>query len=266
MSDLFPHDQLPIPTVPDLSDQIEPTTELIGRGGYGSVYNLKGRWLAAAANTTPKIIAIKIIDQVVNVLINNRCEACLCDFGLSRFLIDNTLWKTTATSAGGTARWMAPEMLDGDASTPTKESDIYAYAKTCYVRMLHLTLIRVFDAVFRKSCLEMYLLNQSQTRWLFYSRSRRGGRPDRMESFHSDFMWDIIARCWEQEPNDRPSTGIVLRLLREKVDQKQIEESPAKIGEKDVALAKVEREMAVLKEEMAEALAKAEEDMKALRP
>ncbi|KIL69702.1 hypothetical protein M378DRAFT_697589 [Amanita muscaria Koide BX008] len=61
MSDLFPYDQLPTPTVPDLSDQIECTTELIGRGGYGSVY--KGRWLGAAANTKP-IIAIKIIDLV----------------------------------------------------------------------------------------------------------------------------------------------------------------------------------------------------------
>ncbi|KIL63986.1 hypothetical protein M378DRAFT_163690 [Amanita muscaria Koide BX008] len=57
---MFSYHQLPIATVPDLSDQIERTTELIGRGGYGSVY--KGRWLGAAANAAPAIIAIKIIE------------------------------------------------------------------------------------------------------------------------------------------------------------------------------------------------------------
>ncbi|KAM6500566.1 ICP0-binding domain of Ubiquitin-specific protease 7 domain containing protein [Amanita muscaria] len=31
-------------------------------------------------------------------------------------------------------------------------------------------------------------------------------------------MWDIITRCWEQEPKDRPTTEIVLGLLRAKGD------------------------------------------------
>ncbi|KAM6497357.1 Protein kinase-like domain containing protein, partial [Amanita muscaria] len=57
---------------------------------------------------------------------------CLCDFGLSRLLTDNTLWRTTATHAGGTLRWMAPELIDQEVPTPTKGSDIYAFAMTCY--------------------------------------------------------------------------------------------------------------------------------------
>ncbi|KIL63820.1 hypothetical protein M378DRAFT_164009 [Amanita muscaria Koide BX008] len=354
MSDLFPYGQLPISTVPDLSDQIEGTTELIGRGGYGSVY--KGRWLGAAANATSATIAIKIIELVplrdeeertrrfrqitrelslwcsiqhenilpllgisringdtnvpafvcpwmengnakefcsrnprfppmlilydiinglhylytsqpeivhgdikaVNVLINNRCEACLCDFGLSRFLIDNTLWKTTATHAVGTVRWMAPELMNGDASTPTKESDIYAYAMTCYE-------ILSGDVPFKSVSNDMAIP----------IKVTKGQRPNRMESFRSDFMWDIITRCWEQKPEDRLSTEKVMELLRSRVDWKEIEEALAKIGEKDAALAKVEKEMALLKEQMAkdeddlktlkEALAKAKEDLKALR-
>ncbi|KIL64004.1 hypothetical protein M378DRAFT_163713 [Amanita muscaria Koide BX008] len=348
MSDLFPYGQLPISTVPDLSDQIELTTELIGRGGYGSVY--KGRWFGAAANATPAIIAIKIIElrplrdeakrtrrfkkitrelslwcsiqhenilpllgiarinadtnvpaflcpwmengnakefcehnpdfppililydiinglhylhtsqpEIVhgdikadNVLINNRREACLCDFGLSRFLIDNTLWKTTATQAGGTLRWMAPELFE-DATTPTKESDIYAYAMTCYE-------ILSGDIPFKSVPNEVVIIK----------KVTEGQRPDRIESFHSDFMWDIITRCWEQEPEGRLPTEKVLELLRPAVDwkidwKKEVEEAQAKIGQKDVALAKVEKEMTVLKEQMAEALAKAEEDLKALK-
>ncbi|KAM6502879.1 kinase-like protein, partial [Amanita muscaria] len=133
----------------------------------------------------------------VNVVINNRCEACLCDFGLSRFLTDNTLWKTTATQAGGTLRWMAPELMDGDASTPTKESDIYAYAMTCYEILSR-------DVPFKSVSNDVAIL----------TKVTKGQRPDRTESFHSDFMWDIITRCWEQEPKGRLPTKKVLELLR----------------------------------------------------
>ena len=65
-------------------------------------------------------------------MINHRKEAYLCDFGLSRFAANNTLWKTTATQAGGTLRWMAPELFE-EESVPTKASDMYAYGMTCYV-------------------------------------------------------------------------------------------------------------------------------------
>ncbi|KIL63987.1 hypothetical protein M378DRAFT_641378 [Amanita muscaria Koide BX008] len=98
----------------------------------------------------------------------------------------------------------------------------------------------------------------------------KGQRPDRIESFHSDFMWDIISRCWEQEPAGRLPTKTVLELLQPTVDwkihwKKEVEEAQAKIGEKDVALTKVGKKMAVLKEQMAEAMAKTEDNLKALK-
>ena len=71
-----------------------------------------------------------------NVLISHHKKAYLCDFGLSRFVVDNTLWRTTATHAGGTLRWMAPELLQQEECLPTKASDIYAYGMTCYVGKL----------------------------------------------------------------------------------------------------------------------------------
>jgi serine/threonine protein kinase len=69
-----------------------------------------------------------------NVLVDRTGRARLADFGLSRVLADETLWVTNATKAPGTARWMAPELLDQSQSTVTISSDIYAFAMTSYVR------------------------------------------------------------------------------------------------------------------------------------
>lgn len=51
-------------------------------------------------------------------------------------LSDESLWVTTANQAGGTVRWMAPELLNGQQDTVTKESDIYALAMTFLVMFL----------------------------------------------------------------------------------------------------------------------------------
>jgi serine/threonine protein kinase len=68
-----------------------------------------------------------------NVLIDKKGMPRLCDFGLSRMLEDTTLWNTSATSAPGTVRWKAPELLSGEQQTVTSKSDIYAYGMTCLV-------------------------------------------------------------------------------------------------------------------------------------
>ena len=60
----------------------------------------------------------------------------MCDFGLSRILSDESLWVTSASEVGGTARWMAPELLSAEQKTVTTESDMYAFGITIIVREL----------------------------------------------------------------------------------------------------------------------------------
>ena len=64
-----------------------------------------------------------------NILINNQHQACLTDFGLATVL-HNTGTFTASGTAGGTFRWMSPELLvsAGDTGMPTAASDIYALA------------------------------------------------------------------------------------------------------------------------------------------
>ena len=85
-----------------------------------------------------------------NILVNQRSRACLADFGLSTIVgvgcraSDNTsstsvVSKTSLVSftAGGTTRWMSPELLDPDRfgtgdRRPTKQSDCYALGMVIY--------------------------------------------------------------------------------------------------------------------------------------
>ena len=70
------------------------------------------------------------------MLINARGQPCLVDFGISRMMVDQTLWATSSTQAQGTVRWQAPELLDGSQSRVTTTSDVYSFAMTCLVRFL----------------------------------------------------------------------------------------------------------------------------------
>src|ERR1700733_14549827 len=43
-----------------------------------------------------------------------------------------------------------------------------------------------------------------------------GKRPNRdIPPFHSDRLWNVITQCWAQEPNNRLSTAVALKSVRE---------------------------------------------------
>jgi serine/threonine protein kinase len=68
-----------------------------------------------------------------NVLIDEDGTPRITDFGISRLLEDSALWNTSKTSADGSTRWMASELINGTAPRATVESDIYAFAMTILV-------------------------------------------------------------------------------------------------------------------------------------
>lgn len=42
-----------------------------------------------------------------------------------------------------------------------------------------------------------------------------GKRPDRPETLDHEGLWDIMKRCWSQEPEGRPTTSQLLEFFRE---------------------------------------------------
>ena len=74
------------------------------------------------------------------MLINKMGEAILCDFGVSRVLVENGTLAGTSTLKG-CYRWMAIELIssaeaeqgDGNRQPYTKESDVWAFGMVTYV-------------------------------------------------------------------------------------------------------------------------------------
>ncbi|KAG8958486.1 hypothetical protein FRC00_002696, partial [Tulasnella sp. 408] len=70
----------------------------------------------------------------LNVLISDKPDAVLCDFGLALFIEDSggPSGLTTSRSIKVSPRYMSPELLDEEEAKHTLESDIWAWACTVF--------------------------------------------------------------------------------------------------------------------------------------
>jgi len=137
--------------------------------------------------------------KAANVFIKDDGEACLGDFGLSRF-IQRASTGLTTTSLSGTTRWMAPELLfpKGDDLAPvTKEGDVYAFG-----------------------CLAVEITTD-QSPWhtsqnegdvmLKVFEGRISPRPEGELAARelSDELWALIKTCWRYDPSQRPQARAI---------------------------------------------------------
>ncbi|KDQ10876.1 hypothetical protein BOTBODRAFT_177764 [Botryobasidium botryosum FD-172 SS1] len=147
--------------------------------------------------------------KAANLLVKDNGEACLGDFGLSRFIQHVSTGVTTTTPNSGTPRWMAPELLfgsGGDLAPITKEGDVYALG-----------------------CLALEAPSKLTTdEWPWYSIHNNAEfmvkvyeghlppRPENEVAAHelSDELWSLITSCWSYKPTERPQvTTVHSRLL-----------------------------------------------------
>jgi len=133
-----------------------------------------------------------------NVLVNRRGCPCLCDFGLSRMIADNSLWNTSATSAPGTTRWQSPELLNGSQPTVTVASDIYAYAMTCCEIMTNRVPFHKYSS-------------DVQVALALVVRQEKLERPD--STSMTDELWELIKLCSSYVATERPTTARILEEL-----------------------------------------------------
>ncbi|AQK97263.1 Protein kinase superfamily protein [Zea mays] len=132
---------------------------------------------------------IKIVHRDLksaNCLVNKHWTVKICDFGLSRLMIDSPM---TDNSSAGTPEWMAPELIRNEPFT--EKCDIFSLG----VIMWELcTLSRPWEGISPVQ--------------VVYSVANEGSRLEIPEGP----LGRLIADCWS-EPENRPSCQEILTRL-----------------------------------------------------
>ncbi|KAF7356488.1 Kinase-like protein [Mycena venus] len=135
-----------------------------------------------------------------NILVNEDWNACLADFGLSKFS-DATSSKTT--NRGGSLYWMAPELIDPDRFgydfLRTPATDVYAFGCVC----LELYTGRPPFANLSEPAALIKIIN-----------GERPERPLASSPAMSALLWQNVTQFWAQNPSARPvSESVVQHML-----------------------------------------------------
>lgn len=137
----------------------------------------------------------------MNILVNQQGRACLADFTL---ITTEQGSITSSAGAGGTIRWMSPELLDPKAFgfadvRLTKGSDCFAFGMVIYEVLsgwVPFDSLKDTAVIFKIVC---------------------GERPEKPAGSRGEWftaeIWTMLELCWKPQPADRPSSSDILRVL-----------------------------------------------------
>ena len=135
-----------------------------------------------------------------DILISNEAppRACIADFGFCSIAPSGT-FGPTRTTAGGNPGYTAPELLSEDAGT-SKEADIYAFG------------VLVYEVITGSRTFEHHRVFDLPR------LTTQGSRPPRPEDpvamGFDQGTWDFVEKCWDKNPELRPSATEALDHFR----------------------------------------------------
>ena len=132
--------------------------------------------------------------KTAKVLLDDDFEPVIGGLGLAaEYIVGAEMEKRV-----GTRLFMAPEMVSCDERYDHKV-DVYSFAVALYQ---FFTDSMVFDDG-----------SEPWNPFHFYRTVGEGHRFKRADNI-PDFYWDLICKCWSQDPNDRPSFVEIVKHLR----------------------------------------------------
>ncbi|KAG8903845.1 hypothetical protein FRB99_002660 [Tulasnella sp. 403] len=137
--------------------------------------------------------------KALNVLVNERGRALLCDFGLARNLEARAgEGSVTTTCFGGTTRYLSPESIEKGIQY-TAESDIWSWG--CLALEI-LTGHMPFDNVSAPGTVVVHI--------------QKGELPADVYNVECpEHIRQLLLGCWERKPDDRPSATACLTKLND---------------------------------------------------
>ncbi|EGN92019.1 hypothetical protein SERLA73DRAFT_191727 [Serpula lacrymans var. lacrymans S7.3] len=165
------------------------------------------RLLTQAANGIAYLHAQKVFHGNIkcsNILVSANGVVCICDFGLTQVIEEVTGGSLSATlTAAGSARWLAPELIQDENPNITAASDVYGYAMAA---LELLTRKRPFAHRKRDVTVVNDVVNERLT-------PPRPEEPE-VKLWLNDELWSIMLKCWSWEPADRPAMAEVYTQVK----------------------------------------------------
>lgn len=128
--------------------------------------------------------------KAANIVLDKRYFPRICDFGIARFGDEGGM-----TQKIGTPNYMAPELIISNSYD--NKVDVYAYAMILYEMAEG---IRAFKGLKLNEIFNCVVKNQE--------------RPDFTDCTPQSLK-NLISRCWDQDPKERPSFEEVFNIFKE---------------------------------------------------
>ncbi|KIO28599.1 hypothetical protein M407DRAFT_22183 [Tulasnella calospora MUT 4182] len=139
-----------------------------------------------------------------NILITDELTAALCDMGASRLILDGHTGLTTSSSAPGSAGFQAKELIMGEF--PTTKSDIYAMAGV------------ILETLSGKKPHYRARTNGMVILWITTDKMCKPEDHPRLPE--NNPLWPFLRRCWDPEPEARPTAIQVIHELEEEIERR----------------------------------------------
>ena len=149
-------------------------------------------------------------------------KALLSDFGLSNVVIDASGPSYVTSSIGGSVRWAAPEhfhISDGNhVSTVTTHGDIYSYGSV--MLQVHMITATLQNYLLILTCVHLLQVLSGKLPYHHLTKDsevlitlHHGAHPPRPQEL-ADEHWELITRCWAEDPRTRPYIKDVLESVQ----------------------------------------------------
>ncbi|CUA73543.1 proto-oncogene tyrosine-protein kinase ROS [Rhizoctonia solani] len=139
-----------------------------------------------------------------NISVDNRGRAKISLFSFGRMLaaLPADAAITATLESVLSFRWMSPELIIANKPQPTTESDMWTFGCVCFWL---LTLQEPYYFINRDDLAGVEIMQGLPPATL--------ARVYRRDSWTTNGLWNTIARCWRQNPLQRPSAAEFMRFL-----------------------------------------------------
>lgn len=133
--------------------------------------------------------------KIQNIFLDEKLEPVICDFHDFKSIENSPEMKL----AVGSPYCMAPELFMDDSEKYSLPVDVYAYGFLLY---------NMFT-----SKLEFDDNQPIKSPHHYMMRISKGDRPVKPEGIPEHY-WELIQRCWKQNPDERPTFDEIVNLLK----------------------------------------------------